>query len=140
MTVETLEAVRKSVHVAAPVEQAWDVFVNRLGAWWPLATHSFGGEDAVAAVFEADRLVERTRDGSEHVWGDVLAWEPPTRLVLGWRIGDASGTEVEVSFAAEQGGTRVDLVHSGWTTETSRSSYDSGWDVVLAPYAEAVGR
>src|SRR6478609_9471673 len=65
----------------------------------------------------ARRLVERAVDGRTSVWGEVLAWEPPHRLVLTWHPGgdpdDAS--EVEVRFtASEGGGTRVELEHRGW--------------------------
>ena len=62
-------------------------------------------------------LVERAVDGRTSVWGEVLAREPPHRLVLTWHPGgdpdDAS--EVEVRFtASEGGGTRVELEHRGW--------------------------
>ena len=50
------------------------------------------------------RWYEIGEDGSECQWGDVLAWEPPARVLLAWRIGidwrydPALLTEVEIRF------------------------------------------
>ena len=71
----------------------------------------------------------------------MLAWEPPARFAMTWYPGsDASqATELEVRFAAEGDGTRVDLVHSGWEilaerAQESRGGYDDGWVEVLGHY------
>jgi uncharacterized protein YndB with AHSA1/START domain len=136
------EAIRKTVNVALPVEKAFRLFTDGIGTWWPFATHSIGGEAVEAAVFdvEAKRLYERAADGTEHDWGDILAWEPPNRFLLGWRVNPASpGTEVEVRFEPEGTGTRVELEHRGWEKcgPGERSSYDGGWEHVLGKFVEA---
>ncbi len=136
------EAIRKTVNVALPVEKAFRLFTDGIGTWWPFATHSIGGEAVEAAVFdvEAKRLYERADDGTEHDWGDILAWEPPNRFLLGWRVNPARpGTEVEVRFEPEGTGTRVELEHRGWEKcgPGERSSYDGGWEHVLGKFAEA---
>ena len=62
----------------------------------------------------------------------MLAWEPPHRLLLDWQIGEARGTEVEVTFAPEGPGSRVVLEHRGFATPTYRAgATTSGWDAVL---------
>jgi uncharacterized protein YndB with AHSA1/START domain len=140
VSVEALDAIRKSVVVAAPVERAWELFVERIGSWWPLATHSIGGEQTQTAIATPDRIFERWQDGSERVWGHVLAWEPPHRFVFTWEIGEDCGNEVEVRFLAEGDGTRVDLEHRGWdsgTTPESWRGYDTGWGSVLGRFEEA---
>ena len=81
----------------------------------------------------------------------MLAWEPPDRLVLAWRIGadwrfDPSLlTEVEVRFRrADASSTRVELEHRllenmGGAAEAARASFqfEQGWSGVLASYAAA---
>ena len=107
----------RSAHVARPLDEAFAVFTRQIGAWWPLPTHGIFGADAGALGFEDGHLVERAVDGRTSVWGEVLAWDPPHRLVLTWHPGqDADeASEVEVRFAAsEGGGTRVELEHRGW--------------------------
>jgi uncharacterized protein YndB with AHSA1/START domain len=81
--------VRKSVSVAAPPETAFRVFTAGFDSWWP-RTHSIGEAALKTAVIEprtGGRWYGLLENGSEAEWGDVLAWEPPRRLLLAWRIG-----------------------------------------------------
>ncbi len=144
--------VRKSIHVAASPERAFRVFTEQLGSWWPLATHHIGKVDAKDAVIEprvGGRFFERGVDGSECLWGHVLAWDPPRRVILSWELNadwahDPSiECEVEVTFLAEGDGTRVELEHRGFESygekaEEIRKSVDSpgGWTGILAEYAK----
>jgi uncharacterized protein YndB with AHSA1/START domain len=82
-------SLRKVVSVKAPQEVAWRTFTEKMGAWWPLATHKIGTAKAVDAVIElrvGGRWYERGDDGSTCDWGRVLSWEPHSRLVLCWEI------------------------------------------------------
>jgi len=138
--------VRKAVTVPLEPERAFELFTARMGEWWPTATHSVHGERVTELVVEervGGRVFERTADGEEAHWAFVRAWEPPRLLVLEWKVNPdaAAPTEVEVRFAPVEGGTRLELVHRGWErlvagAEDARSSYDTGWDAVLAPYVE----
>ena len=140
--------IRKSVTVSAPVERAFQVFTEEIGAWWPLRTHAVDTKDAVTVVLESrpgGRLFERTSSGEEHIWGKIEAWEPPTRLVYTWHPGrgDETAQEVEVTFSPDGDGTRVDLAHSGWEKlgehlDDTLASYHEGWDKVMGLYVEAV--
>src|SRR3712207_8999348 len=56
--------IRKSLHVAAPVERAWEVFTERLNDWWPVTTHSIAEERVETVVLEGDR--KSTRLNSSH--------------------------------------------------------------------------
>jgi uncharacterized protein YndB with AHSA1/START domain len=140
-------AIRKSVQVACSVEDAFQVFTDHIGSWWPLATKSVGLEHAVNLVLEprrGGRVYEQVRGGDEHEWGEVLAWEPPSRLVFSWHPGRSreTGQEVEVLFSASGLETRVDLEHRGWErlvgpTGEIPAHFVSGWEEALARYAEA---
>jgi len=141
----TGQTVRKSVVVAVPPERAFKGFTEGIGGWWPLGSHSFGGERSQGAVLEGrrgGRLYERHADGGEADWGEVLEWEPPGYVAFSWTI-TRPATEVRVRFSPEGDGTRVELEHLGWEAfgaegEGPRQSYESGWDLVLGRYTEAV--
>lgn len=113
--------VQKSVRVQAPREVAWRVFTENMGTWWPLENYKIGQAKAVDAVVEprvGGRWYERGEDGSTCDWGSVLAWEPPSRLVLSWditadwRYDPELKTEIELRFISEGAhATRVELEH-----------------------------
>jgi len=151
MTQETSErVVEKSVTVSVPVERAFEVFTAEIGTWWPLRTHAVDTERSETVVMEGrvgGRLYERTPSGEEHVWGTLVAWEPPNRIVYSWHPGRGGETaqEVEITFGPEGEGTRVDIRHYGWERlgdrlEETIASYNEGWDKVIALYAQAAER
>jgi uncharacterized protein YndB with AHSA1/START domain len=150
MSPQTSEhAIRKSVVVRRSVEEAFRIFTADVAGWWPVRTHSVEQHDAETVVLEprhGGRFYEIARDGNEHLWGTVLVWEPPRRLVYSWHPGrsDDSAQEVEVVFEPHEEGTQVSLVHTGWEKRgpamaEAMASYDEGWDMVLGLYAEAAG-
>jgi uncharacterized protein YndB with AHSA1/START domain len=150
MTAQAQElAIHKSITVDCSVEHAFEVFTERIADWWPLQTHSIFGDKAATSFIEGrvgGRAYERSSDGDEADWANVLAWEPPQRFALEWRVNPENPpTEVEVRFSAEGDRTRVELEHSGWErygdrAESASGDYDSGWDYVLGRYAEAANR
>lgn len=146
-------SVRKAVNVQAPPAVAWRVFTEKLGTWWPLASHKIGKATAVDAVIEprvGGRWYERGDDGSVCDWGTVLAWEPHSRLVLSWDISadwqydPTLKTEIEVRFIPEgTERTRVELEHrnlerhgEGWQGVRDGVATDQGWPLYLRRYAE----
>jgi uncharacterized protein YndB with AHSA1/START domain len=153
--------VRKVVSVDAPQAVVWRVFTEKMGAWWPLGYYKIGKANAVDAIMEprvGGRWYERGDDGSTCEWGSVLAWEPPSRLVLSWDIGadwqynPTLNTEIEVRFIAEASSrTRVELEHRhldryGARRDEMRRIYDTegDWGKLLEMFArvasEAQGR
>jgi uncharacterized protein YndB with AHSA1/START domain len=145
-----IEAVRKTVTVDCAVEDAFRVFTAEARTWWPRATHSIQGARVSDVVFEpreGGELYEITADGERGHWATVLAWEPPSRIVLSWNIRKASSvpTEVEIAFVPEGDRTRVELEHRGWDEvevpqgKAGRDDYDEGWAYVLGCYADRVG-
>jgi uncharacterized protein YndB with AHSA1/START domain len=143
--------VNKSIRVNAAQARAFEVFTARFDAWWP-KSHHIGKAEMKEAVIEprqGGRWYEKGEDGSECVWGKVLAWEPPHRLVLSWHINskfqidESVASEVEVRFIAESADvTRVELEHriEAQDGEAMRTSVDSpgGWSSLLESYREAV--
>jgi uncharacterized protein YndB with AHSA1/START domain len=130
--------IRKTVLVDFAPAEAFDLFTAKIHKWWPTTSHSYGGEAVTSVVFEGregGRVYEVTEEG-ERAWARVAEYEPPRRFLLEWLIGEPA-TEVEVTFEPEGPGSRVVLEHRGFERRESRESYDGGWDVVLAPFAEA---
>jgi uncharacterized protein YndB with AHSA1/START domain len=151
MTQETSErVVEKSVTVSVPVERAFEVFTAEIGTWWPLRTHAVDTKRSETVVMEGrvgGRLYERTPSGEEHVWGTLVDWEPPNRIVYSWHPGRGEETaqEVEITFTPQGDGTRVDIRHYGWEKLVDRledtiASYQEGWGKVIASYAQAAER
>ena len=142
-----IDPVRKERLLGCTPDRAFTAFTAEMASWWPLATHSVGGDDAVGETVDGrvgGQITEHLRDGSTSVWGTITAWEPPGHLAFSWHAGSdpTEPTHVEVSFEAVDGGTRLTLVHTGWERrhdgDRMRGSYDSGWDVVLGRYADAL--
>jgi uncharacterized protein YndB with AHSA1/START domain len=145
-------SVRKVVSVDAPQKVAWRVLTEKMGTWWPLAYYKIGKANAVDAVIEPQvggRWYERGDDGSTCQWGSVLAWEPPSRLLLSWDINadwqydPTLKTEIEVLFTAESSNrTRVELEHRhleryGVHRDRMRAVYDKegDWGKLLEAFA-----
>lgn len=146
----TLAPVRKTLTVRVSAETAFRVFTDGFDRWWP-RSHHIGKADIARAIIEpkvGGRWYEVCVDGSECDWGDVLAWEPPARLLLAWRLNARWEydphllTEVEVRFVAlGEHETRVDFEHGGFERmgaggEAARAGVDSpnGWGAILAEF------
>jgi uncharacterized protein YndB with AHSA1/START domain/uncharacterized protein YciI len=139
-----LPPIRRQIAVPAGPEEAFRIFVERIGVWWPLAAFSVHGEKATVA-FSEGKLIETGPDGEVAEWGTVLEWRPPHELRMTWSPGrDASQAgEVAVSFTpitATQ--TLVTICHSGWENHpdplASRKEYGNGWPAVIRAYAANV--
>jgi uncharacterized protein YndB with AHSA1/START domain len=132
--------------VACSPEHAFEVWAVRTSLWWP-HRHSRSGDAGLVVTIEprpGGRIYERTPAGVEHDWGEVLAWEPPTRLAYLWHIyGEREdATEVDIRFAASGDATAVTIVHRGWERlgdrggELRRRNVE-GWDGLLRHYRRA---
>ena len=150
MSTIVIEPVRQGLTVPLGVEEAWRLFTEETASWWPLRTRSVFEEEARDVRIEpgvGGEMFETSGSGERAHWARVLEWEPPRRLVLAWRVNPAAPapTEIEVTFAAVDGGTRVDIEHRGWERlgdggRATRDRYDGGWPEVLEAFADGAGR
>jgi uncharacterized protein YndB with AHSA1/START domain len=146
--------VRKEITVDAPPELAFAVFTERFDTWWP-RSHHIGEPELREAVLErrtGGRWYELGVDGSECEWGEVLAYEPPSRLVLTWRIGADwkyhadQASEIHVTFEPEGERTNVTLEHKHLERHGEGAAQlrdviatdEGGWDGLLKLYRDAV--
>jgi uncharacterized protein YndB with AHSA1/START domain len=110
-----------ALRVRATPERAFAVFTGEIGQWWrPNGLFNFTPRDPGVLSFEpgeGGRLIETRAGGKVFEIGKISVWEPPRRLVFGWRqasFAPDQNTEVEISFEPVGEETRVTVVHTGW--------------------------
>lgn len=145
----------KEVRVKASADQAFSVFAEDFGKWWP-KSHSVNSSPMANAVVEpraGGRFYEIGEDGSECEWGVVREYVPCERLVIGWKL-DADWqfdadfeVPVTVTFTPDGDHTLVRLEHGDLqrygerAAEVAKSvASDGGWPGLLAAYAALVDR
>jgi hypothetical protein len=140
-----IDPLRYRFRVECPKHEAFWLWTGRAGTWWPMATHSVSGEREAALAFEprtGGRIYEQTPDGLEFLWGHVVIWEPPDRLVCQWLVGETA-TDLEVRFVPEpDGATIVEIEHRGWERfgevgTDRRDVNERGWSGVIAAFQQA---
>lgn len=145
----TIAPIVCSIETKAALPRAFELFTANMTTWWGSRTPA--PKPAVAVIVEphaGGRWFERAADGEETVWGRVLAWEPPHRLLLGWQLNSQFVydtdllTEVEIVFApTAAGGTLVTLEHRNLerfgaeATEMGRK-VGAGWPRQLGQFAQ----
>jgi uncharacterized protein YndB with AHSA1/START domain len=145
----SIEPIVKSLTVTLPPERAFALFAGDIGRWWAPGMH-IAPEPFAEIVIEprsGGRWFERDAAGAECDWGEVLDWNPPHRLLLGWKIDAGFAfdrdlvTEVEVIFEdVPDGGTRVTLTHRnlerfGPSAEKVRAQLAGGWPTLVERFA-----
>jgi uncharacterized protein YndB with AHSA1/START domain len=155
MTTQAQEtSVRVQIVVEAPIDQAFKVFTEGIGSWFP-AEYNLLAVPIAERVFEprvGGQVYDRGTDGTECHWGRVLAFEPPGRVVISWDINPhwqietnpAKTSEVEARFTAEgPRRTRVELEHrhlerhgDDWTQLRDAVGGEGGWPGCLRKFAE----
>ncbi len=141
------ESARVTVTVAVAPAEAFEVFTAEVDRWWRRGPrYRVAGAREGAMRFEGGvggRLVEEVAlAGGAKTFeiARVTAWEPPSRLLLAWRnVNFAPGevTEVEVTFEAVAGGTRVVVTHRGWGA--IRAGHPARHGLAGAPFSRMIG-
>jgi uncharacterized protein YndB with AHSA1/START domain len=157
MSMQTADtSVRTSVTVDAPIQDAFSVFTEGIGTWFP-SEYNLLPVDIAERVFEPQvggRVYDRGVDGSECHWARVLEFEPPNRVVISWDISphwqietDHDKTsEVEVRFVSESPEqTRVELEHrhidrhgDGWEGLREQLDSEGGWPGCVRRFGDRV--
>ena len=115
----TIEPLVVEVSVGVGPERAFDVWANRTALWWPPG-HTMSDTDDYEILFEGrpgGRIFERSEDGTEFEWGEVLEWDPPHRIRYLWHLffDRAEATTVEVRFVPSgEESTVVTITQTGF--------------------------
>lgn len=117
MTSKILVAMR----VRAAPQRAFEAFTREIAHWWrPNGLFQFTPRSPGVVSFETGangRLIETLPNGKVFEIGKIRVWEPPARLVVGWRqatFQPGQDTEVEITFEPVGEETRITVIHSGW--------------------------
>jgi uncharacterized protein YndB with AHSA1/START domain len=116
-----------TVTVAAPIDAAFRIFTEEIELWWrrgPRFRNAPGESGLICLEPRVGGCVFESFDvaGKEIVIeiGQILVWEPPSRVMFEWRASNFSAdekTEVDVQFqpsGANSASTRVTVIHRGW--------------------------
>jgi uncharacterized protein YndB with AHSA1/START domain len=110
-----------ALRVRATPERAFTVFTRDIGLWWkPNGLFDFTPRSPGVLGLEPGengRLTETLKNGKVFEIGKIRVWDPPNRLVFGWRQATFTpdqDTEVEVGFEQVGEETRVTVTHTGW--------------------------
>jgi uncharacterized protein YndB with AHSA1/START domain len=144
------EAVVSGAEVIAKVdpERAFEAFTAEINNWWKKDSPFWMDRDRRLGLrFEphvGGRFLEvYDENGEGYEIGRITAWEPGSKVAYTWRQSDwpeDSITNVEVTFEAVEGGTRVRMRQTGWDrvpggTEIAKG-YSQGASTLLAWYSE----
>ena len=103
----TVPPIRREILVDADPANAFEVFTDNIGRWWPVTEFSVFGAGGTVTLANQE-IVERSADGHSALWGTITRWEPPVAVAFTWHPGgpsDQSG-HVEVTFTAGSGRRR----------------------------------
>ncbi|MEL6680509.1 MAG: SRPBCC domain-containing protein [Pseudomonadota bacterium] len=128
----------KTVYLAADPKKVWDYLTRaeHLAKWY----HAAVADMAAGGAYQLNNA-----SGEKIVWGKVLEWDPPKRLVTTFEAGPLGGEETVVAWDLKplEGGTFVTLTHSGVLAigeggPKMLHAVDGGWDGHLARLRDAV--
>ena len=114
---------RVACAIAAPPERTFAAFTEEIGEWWrPNGLFRFTDRDGTAASpsnpTRPNTSSRSARDGERFEIGPVLEWEPPHRLVFGWRQAELPRRPLDrgarCASTRSTTGTRVTVEHFGW--------------------------
>ncbi len=139
MRSKPFDSVRVTVTLRADPATAFSVFTWETDLWWRKGPKfRASGAHPGLLIFEpgvGGRLIETVDSPSGSrgvVTGEITAWDPPARFAFTWRPPNFApadpSTIVEVSFDPVGSGTRVTLVHSGWSEVRDRHPVRHGLD------------
>ena len=146
-----MKTVERSIRVEASPQVAFKIYVEEIDQWWPWQgaefRYTFAGPDREPdqILFEAQeggRFYEVFADGTSYDIGNIVAYEPPGRLVYTWQAPDWEGrTTIELTFEPDGDGTLVTLRHWGFEeagVPELADGYGIGHSEVMGIYASFV--
>jgi len=136
--------VRATVEIAAPPEAVFRALTDpgELARWWG-SPDLYQTEDWKVDLRPGGSwsCQARSAEGSSEVRGQYLAVEPPRLLEYTWEPSweQYRQTVIRCTLEPVPGGTRVSVLHRGFTAEESTRGHADGWTRVLGWLAGRFG-
>lgn len=151
------DVIRYTEIVDVTPEVAFAAYVDHFGTWWPSSyTFADGALEWIGIEpMQCGRCIERASDGTEVVWGEVLTYEPPARIVTSWWIqpdrtidsDPERASEIEIRFIDERALTRIEFEHrhlsrhgEGWEAMRQAMASREGWPFLMQTYSDFANR
>ena len=131
--------IMKSAFFAATPDTVWAYLTeaDKLGEWYHPARQDLGANQ--------DYELYNTDNGDKWIWGSVLEWNPPKKLVYTFIIPPLEAISSTVTWVLEEihGGTQLLLTHEGIGELGDEAlgllmALDDGWDKHIAGLREAI--
>lgn len=133
-----MPTIHKSIFIAASLDTVWSYLTDKekMGVWY----HS---PEKDLEMGEEYHCMKVNDEGEQNplIWGKVLEWDQPNKLVTTFNIAPFEGRETTVSWALEEtlGGVMLSLKHEGIVTAAGVeaaahlfAALDKGWDEHLS--------
>jgi len=134
-----IEDIALTIDIDAPVERVWEVLCGEgLVEQW-LGCLGYRAELGHVFYMQPDPAKREAGDigGATHC--ELLALEPPHRMIFSWYYPETPRTLVTLALAPHDGGTRVSLGHDGWDQfdeadiKAIRDMLAGGWSSFVLP-------
>ena len=131
--------IRATVEIAAPPERVFRALVEpgELAAWWGSA-ETYRTFDWSIDLRPGGRWSAQARSATDDkdlstVRGEYRTVDPPRLLEYTWEPSweQFVQTLVRIELAPTSAGTRVTVIHSGFTAEPAKQGHTEGWKLVL---------
>ncbi|AKU16940.1 SRPBCC domain-containing protein [Luteipulveratus mongoliensis] len=132
-----------SYDLPASARQAFMLYVDRIGLWWP-GTYTADPATYAGVVIEprvGGRVLARYNNRHADEWGRVTRLEMGASLEHTFTLAHASrvASLVSVSFADHDTGSRMSFRHGGWTEDNKLDRHRfNDWPLILSGYVDLV--
>jgi len=134
----TNSTITKSAFFAATPKTVWSYLTeaDKLGEWYHPARQDLQADSDYELL---------NNDGKKMIWGSVLEWSPPNKLVYTFIIPPLEETSSTVTWILEEvnGGTKLSLTHEGIGKLGDSAlgllmALDDGWDEHIGSLRKAL--
>ncbi|MFT5004483.1 MAG: hypothetical protein ACI861_000638 [Paracoccaceae bacterium] len=128
--------IRKTYQLPFAVDVVFDAWVSSETVITPATSM-----DILPRLGGHYRLLVETPNFNSMNEGVFLAFSSNNHVRYTWEWnGDGEITEIDVTFSQDNGGSSIDLVHTGFIHAASHAMHDSGWDSYINGFKALLGR